>query len=491
MRPTPPPEAMEERGPNLFDYLMRLVFMGRITGESQADALGVALTLENDAVILRALMITPPGTASSPIPFLALPISGPAQASEAATYLPADTDVFITASLDLGRLYEETVARAKAYEKMAMDTEDRGQDQGRESAFESQIAAFEKANGIRVRDELLAAFSNEIAIGLPASYLSETPFGRVSLKSQVAQTGPVFLIGVRNRELLQAKLKSVLEALNMKKPADKGVIEKHGDIEITSYSQSAVAFINNYLIIGTNAATVRRVIEARAKNETLATNRDFHSYMQWQPRETIAQVYVSGPVLKGLFRDPATRSESLDDQTKAFLARFRFEPEPVTYAAWAEGLGAAYELRLPKKLVMRVLSEISADEMRSRIPRNEMQVQNLLQWFGQIERIYHTANGRYATLEELKSFRRTKEVSGNGSDFEMTFPGLESLESYGYKFDLTVSGNGYEVTATPIEYGKKGKLSFYLDQSGEVRKGDHGGQPATVKDKPLSDDRDN
>jgi hypothetical protein len=193
--PPPPPEVTESRGPNLFDFLMRMVFASRSTIESQAEALGVALTLENDAIILRALMITPPGTLSSPIPFLARPISGSAQASEAANYLPADTDVFITASLDLSQLYELTLARAKENEKI-MAVEFNGQN--RPPTFESQIAAFEKANGFRVHDELLATLSNEIAVGLPASYLSETPLGRMPLKTQVAQTGPVFLIGVRN-----------------------------------------------------------------------------------------------------------------------------------------------------------------------------------------------------------------------------------------------------------------------------------------------------
>ena len=65
------------------------------------------------------------------------------------------------------------------------------------------------------------------------------------------------------------------------------------------------------------------------------------------------------------------------------------------------------------------------------------------------------------------------------------------MEKSGYKFDLIVSGDRYEATATPIEYGKSGRLSFYTDQSGVVREGDHGGKPATAADKQLSSDRDN
>jgi len=37
----------------------------------------------------------------------------------------------------------------------------------------------------------------------------------------------------------------------------------------------------------------------------------------------------------------------------------------------------------------------------------------------------------------------------------------------------------------PVEYGKTGKLSFFVDESKVLRGGDHGGGPATVADKPL------
>ena len=50
---------------------------------------------------------------------------------------------------------------------------------------------------------------------------------------------------------------------------------------------------------------------------------------------------------------------------------------------------------------------------------------------------------------------------------------------------MTVAGDKYEVTATPTEYGKTGRQSFYLDESGIIRGADHGGEPATVADKQL------
>ena len=468
-RPAMPQESQPGNSDQL-GFFLRTVLTGGMAKESSPDAAALALTLESDSLILRGLMITPQGASIGPIPFVSLLESGPAQTSDAANYLPADTDIFATASLDLPRLYDTVLTMFGPNEASRSAEVKRISASG----FESKVAAFEKANGFKIRDEIESTLGNEVAVGLPARYLAGTPVGRVSLNSQTSESGLVFLISVRNKESLRSKLRPVLEAIGLKSPNEKGLVEKYSDIEISSYSQVSLAFINNYLVIGNNAATVRRVIDARAKNETLATSRDFHNYMQWQPRETLAQVYVSGAVLKGLFRNPKAQDDRLDDEGRQFLARFSFEPEPITYVAASEGSGALYELRIPKNLLMRVFAEIAVDELRGRAPRNEMIVRSMLNSLGELEKAYKTEHARYGTLEDLEEFQFAKAY----------------MEKSGYKFDLIVSGDRYEATATPVEYGKSGRLSFYTDQSGVVREGDHGGKPATVADKQEGSNRD-
>ena len=78
--------------------------------------------------------------------------------------------------------------------------------------------------------------------------------------------------------------------------------------------------------------------------------------------------------------------------------------------------------------------------------------------------------GSYATLEQLVE-RKVLEK--------------EMLEKYGYQLELTVSSDQFEAVATPREYGKTGKRSFFVDKSGVVRGGDHGGGAATIADKPV------
>ncbi len=81
--------------------------------------------------------------------------------------------------------------------------------------------------------------------------------------------------------------------------------------------------------------------------------------------------------------------------------------------------------------------------------------------------------GTYATLDQLVA--------------ETLIPkeAVENVEKYGYKLDLTVTGTAFEISAVPIEYGKTGKTSYFVDASNVVRGGDHGGGPATIADKPM------
>jgi hypothetical protein len=58
---------------------------------------------------------------------------------------------------------------------------------------------------------------------------------------------------------------------------------------------------------------------------------------------------------------------------------------------------------------------------------------------------------------------------------------IEDGESSGYRFAVTVSADqkSFSATATPVSYGKTGKMSFYADIDG-IRGEDLKGQPATA-----------
>ncbi|HEX7333000.1 MAG TPA: hypothetical protein VF290_15965 [Pyrinomonadaceae bacterium] len=59
---------------------------------------------------------------------------------------------------------------------------------------------------------------------------------------------------------------------------------------------------------------------------------------------------------------------------------------------------------------------------------------------------------------------------------------IEGTESTGYRFQVirSTDGKSWYATAEPAQYGRTGRLSFYLDASG-VRSGDASGKPLVVK----------
>ena len=59
---------------------------------------------------------------------------------------------------------------------------------------------------------------------------------------------------------------------------------------------------------------------------------------------------------------------------------------------------------------------------------------------------------------------------------------IEGTESTGYRFQINRSADGktWYATAEPAQYGRTGRLSFYLDAAG-IRSGDAGGKPLVVK----------
>lgn len=484
--PVPLPQAANQP-PRAEQDLLGSLFNLVLSGSGQAqhnDALAVALALENDALVARALLIGEPGAAIGPVPFLSLPVCGPALSSEAASYLPADTGIFVVASLDWPRLYDLATEQMRT---ASAATASRAAPAQPAADFETRRAAFEKANHASLAEVLTATLGNEIALSVPVNYLGNTPLGRVPVNPRAATTQPLMLIAVRDREALVSKLRPLLETVGVKLTEAKATTEKVGDIEITSYGNLAYAFVNNYLLMATNAASIRQALEARANNATLAASRDFQSYTQWQPRGMVAQVYVSAAVLKGLFPDPAQRNELMKDEAvKEFLARYRFDPEPITYAASAEGVGGQYELRIPRRLLMRFFAEIAATELATRIPRNEFVAGSFLESIKEQEKLYKKQHGRYATLDEMMADQQ-------GAEDKERLLGLtvarDMIERYGYKFEMTAAAGGYEVTMMPLEYGKSGRLSFYMDQSGVVRAGDHQGKTASSADPPISSRR--
>src|SRR6266516_1865050 len=438
------------------------------------EALGVALSFEGDSYIIRVILIDPPDTKTTPIPFLPQLISGRSFTSEAPSVLPADTEFFASASLDLPRMY---AALLQNLQKMNTVQAGYSRSQPGEKPVEPADtavteAAFEKKYGFKVKEELLPALGNEIAVGGTLQSLGlASAFGMAA--SPPPQPSAVFLISIKDRDAVKGLVPRLLDALGMKALSLIAQTEKRDDTETVTYAGAvSYAFVDKFLVLSPDVAAVRHVVDSYLNHETLGSNSAFRTFTRWQPREMQAQAYVAPSVMaayREAFRNPALH---IDAAMRECMAKLNPAPEAITYALSNDSFGPLHELRLPKNLVLMTVAGISAETKQSPLDQNESISRYALHAIVSAEVTYRetTGNGSYATLDQLIAEKLIQK------DF---------LENHGYKVELIVAGTKFEATATPKEYGTTGRISFFVDETGKVRGGDHNGAPANAGDPPI------
>ena len=463
-------------------------------GEPQwPEAVGLAVALEGNEYIVRAIMIDKPEAKKTPIPFVPQLIGGPAFTSEAASVLPDDTDVLVSASIDLVQTFDgmrkaaEAKAKKDAHIFGAM-SRNLGQNDPSITEPLDAYAQFEKKAALKIKDDLLPAFGHEIAIagslktlnaagmnvmGLPgvsATKSSEADKDGPDQKKQPAL--PALLIEVKDRDAARPLMPRILTGLGIGEANLLAQTEKHGDTEMVNYAGIfAYAFVGDFVAIS-DAIGVRKVVDAFVNHTTLSSNTVFRNSRRWQSSRTTGQVYVSPALMDGYQDGIRKSSATMDAGLRDFLLGLSPNAEAITYALSDDGMGMRHELRLPKNYILMTVASVSSFTKSPPPEMNEGIATGYLQYIASAENQYKEGPGKgsYGSFQQLV-------------DAKMLV--ADQMDKYGYKFDVTASGDQFEAVATPKEYGKTGKRSFFVDKSGVVRGDDHGGGPATIADKPA------
>ncbi len=462
-----------------------LDLLGR--GEPQwPEAIGVALTFDNDEYVIRAILVESQSAKRLTLPFVPQLISGPAYTPNAPSVLPDDTEVFVSASIDFSQTHEGMRKQAE----LAAKTEQRlSKPASEKEETLDTFAAFEKKAGFKIKEDLLPVMGNEIALGgslktlegfgmfgVPASRSSPKASPEsADAKEKAAENFPVLLISIKDRDAARPLLPRIFDGLGIGEANLIAQTEKRGDTELVNYGGVfAYAFVGDFLVIS-EAAAVRRVIEANVNHQTLSSNSAFRNFRRWQPRQILGEVYVSPALMQGYQDEIRKQSATMDEKMRDFLMQLSPTANAISYALTNEGFGEVHELHLPKNLIIAMVAGTTAamSAMKQGSPEmNEMIAMTGLQMIATAENSHkeNEGKGSYGALDELVKQNLVQK---------------EFLEKYGYRFEVTASGDHFEATATPVEYGKTGKRSFFVDQSGVVRGDDHNGGPANVMDKPA------
>lgn len=480
LQPAPSPAAAKATAtPDPVSSALSSLASSFFSGQSDwPDGIGLALSFDNDSFDLRALLVNPPGEKGDAIPFIPMLIAGPAFVPESPNIFPADTEVFATMSLDFPQIY---ATMTKPRPKSQVITSTGPLRMVSETEFESPFAAIEKQLKIKVKDDLLPLLGSEIALCLPINGTNVIGLPIISAPPKVDEkntsqhpAAPVIAISLKDREGMRALMPKLVESLGFKGASTLAQTERREDTELISYvNLFSYAFVGNFLVLSSDPATVRHVVDSYLKHETLATENQFRNYTRWQPRPLQGQLYISPALMesyKSLFEQP---SIILTEQTRALLTRLTAMAQPITYSLSNEGNGPLHEIHLPKNLVLMAVAGISGETNAPAMLPNERMAMGLMYMIAQIEEQYKADKGAgsYGTMEQL---------------IEAQLVSKELIEGSGYRFELTVSGDKFELSAVPLEYGKSGNLSFFIDSTRVLRGGDRGGASATSSDPPIN-----
>lgn len=469
-------EGTANEAPAFDPVSLALNTLGMSFFEGQAkwpDAVGFALTLENDSFDLRALFVNEAGEKSDTVPFMPMLIPGPSIVSEAANILPADTEVFVTMSLDLAQMH--TILSRPRPKPMVYRIQ--GPDQpGDEVAIESPVAAIEKKLKLNLKDDVLPLLGSEIALQLPATGLGLIGLPRGSTSGVIlsgtpaAGKSPVLLISLKDKEAVRALLPKIVDAMGFKGASAFAQTERKEDTEVVSYLNAfSYALVGNFLVLSSDSGSVRNVVDSYLKHETLAGEGTYKSFTRWQPRPAQGQVYVSSALMES-YKTWAEQTKFVSEETRAFLTRLTSVTQPITYSLSNEGLGPLHELRIPKNLVLMAVAGFSSGFNPSVDAQNEAIAMGVMMMIPHAEERYKKSSGSYGTLEQL--------IAAN-------LIAKEVMEEAGYKIEIFVTGDKFEAFAVPSEYGKTGKTSFFIDKSYVLRGADRNGASANSSDPPI------
>jgi hypothetical protein len=185
------------------------------------------------------------------------------------------------------------------------------------------------------------------------------------------------------------------------------------------------------------------------------------------------QLYIS-PALAESYKTWANNASThFSDDARNFINRLSANPQPVTYSLSNDGLGWLHELHVPRNIVTLAIAGVASQGNPPEAAMNERSAMSVLWRIASAQRQYREKTGAtsYGSVEQL---------------IEADVLTKESVEPKGYKIELRLTAEGFEVTAVPTEYGKTGRLSFFIDQTGQVRGADRGGSAANASDPPIS-----
>ena len=393
----------------------------------------------------------------------------PPLAMRSAAFLPADVEQVTGLSVDLTRIYD------LAEQSFGPVPPAPGS-----KSFAQEVAEIEQNLGVSLRTELLPAIGTEFAL---TGTLDGLFGGRGGYREGMPRPLSVLIVEVRDADLAKRALVRALASAAPDAPQIPSVDYK--GVELFQGPGVAVAFVPGFGIVG-DVDDVRRCVDAHVSGQTLQKSGEFLSQSSGWAGDGLLATYESAAYRDAVEKADAkmretTEGEAIDPTPYLFM---RGVTSSIPRVIHRDGTGVHWEASVPSTLLAGVGEMLLKEALAAAQPKappppeSDSVVAGALRMLASAEAVFQSQNDRFATVEEL--------VGASMLDAD----DLERVSRAGYSVLVTPDGTGdgatFQILATPVEYGKPGKLSFYIDHSYVIRAADKQGAPAGAGDPPLT-----
>ncbi|HQR39049.1 MAG TPA: hypothetical protein PLF26_11680 [Blastocatellia bacterium] len=392
----------------------------------------------------------------------------PAISFRCVSVLPASTEQLQVFSLDLTRIYD---LLDQSFGSLPPSSPGG-------STFAGEVSEIEQYIGVSLRSDLLPALGTEVAY----TGSLDSVFGSRGTRKGEKRPISVFLVEVRNPEIVR---KAVANALT-ESPGVPAPARDYKGVDTWTWSGLTVALVDGFAIAG-NTADVQMCIDAQQSDTTLARRPEFSTVAASWHGDTLYATYRSPEDEAAPNGAPVSIDDGGEPLGPSMFLRVGLSSVSTPTTIFRDGTGVHWENGVPVDPMVAGMNEaIGALFAPAKKPgpaeENDSAVIDVLQSAALAEAMFHSKANRYGTLEELT----TDPDLPSGVDVAHI---VEKASKVGYRFTVTPFGTGdgarFEITATPIEYAKPARMSYFIDQSFVVRAADKQGAPASSEDAAM------
>jgi hypothetical protein len=251
--------------------------------------------------------------------------------------------------------------------------------------------------------------------------------------------------------------------------------EIYKNVEIKSIFAAYLGFSDEFLMVADSKETIKQMLDLSEGGRAMASDYNYSRAMNGVGGAT-TKVFVGPKMFDGVLNDFIKswikNSTAMEEDPSARTPLN--VPATVAAAIDADASGIKLEAFSPLGVAGTIALWGFGSDVKRDTERKENDARYKLRELAKAEKRYAKNHlNRYAPPATLA---KIKTISYDDQDLN------EEDSNYKFHFKLKPGAKGYEATATPIKYGRQGRLSFFIDESGKIRSADKQGAVATVAD---------